>query len=67
MRNMYKDTDIEALLLQDYGPHEDYRPFNESKYLTLEEYEGCDIWVNRLPTYPWPNGRYMTFNQALSL
>ena len=32
-----KDTDIEALLIQDYDPHEDYYPFNEIEYLTLEE------------------------------
>ena len=32
-----KDTDIEALLIQDYDPHEDYYPFSEIEYLTPEE------------------------------
>ena len=45
MRNIYKDRDIEKLLIQDYDPHEDYYPFNESEYITIEEYEGCDLWL----------------------
>ena len=48
MRNIYKDSNIEALLLKDYDPHEDYYPFIESEYITIEEYEGCDLCVNRL-------------------
>ena len=46
------DSNIEALLLEDYDPHEDYYPCNESEYIMIEEYEGHDLWVNRL-LYDW--------------
>ena len=62
MRNIYKDRDIEKLLIQDYDPHEDYYPFNESEYITIEEYEGHDLWVNRLLADREPDGRYITFD-----
>ena len=32
-----KNTDNEALRIYDYETHEDYYPFNEIEYLTLEE------------------------------
>ena len=62
MRNIYKDSNIEALLLKDYDPHEDYYPFNESEYITIEEYEGHDLMVNRLLADQEPDGRCITFN-----
>ena len=62
MWNIYKDSDIEALLLKDYDPHEDYYPFNESEYITIEEYEGYDLCVNRLLADRAPDGRYITFD-----
>ena len=62
MRNIYKDSDIEALLLKDYDPHEDYYPFNESEYITIEEYEGHDFWVNKFIADQKLDGRYITFN-----
>ena len=37
-------------------------PFNESKYITIEEYEGRDLWVKRLLTDWEPDDRYISFN-----
>ena len=62
MRNIYKDRDIEKLLIQDYDPHEDYYPFNESEYIMIEEYKGGDLWVNNLLADQKLDGRYITFN-----
>ena len=62
MRNIYKDRDIEKLLIQDYDPHEDVFPFNKSEYILSEEYEGRDLTINGLLADQEPDGRYITFD-----